>query len=208
MNGNNVLVISRYGLDAQPYNTSDTSVTWETCSLRIWLNETFLNEAFTFKEQKAINTTTVDNSKSQCYWGWDYSNGGNNTQDMIFLLSYDEASKYFGVSYYYYNVIERGEGLHTKPRVKPTAYAIAQGAYHSDSSSKSKYQYKTADGAYCGSWWLRSPGPSQNEGAIVAPHGSLSYHDVNNTSGCVRPAFWLNLESSFVQSYIATGIWE
>ena len=38
-----ILLISKYGLDCQPFYTSLTDVTWETCSLRTWLNGTFLN---------------------------------------------------------------------------------------------------------------------------------------------------------------------
>ena len=37
------LVISKYALDCKPYNTSSTNVTWETCSLRNWLNNDFIN---------------------------------------------------------------------------------------------------------------------------------------------------------------------
>ena len=81
--GNTALLISRYGLDAQPYNTELTSVTWETSTLRTWLNNTFMIKAFTAEEQKAILTTTVDNSRSQGYSKWSAS-GGNNTQDWIF----------------------------------------------------------------------------------------------------------------------------
>lgn len=94
--GDKALLISRYGLDAQPYNKDHTSVTWETCTLRTWLNSTFYNKAFSSAEQAAILTTDVDNSKSQCYSIWTTS-GGNNTQDKVFLLSYAEANKYFGV---------------------------------------------------------------------------------------------------------------
>ena len=94
--GDKALLISRYGLDVQPYNKDYTSVTWETCTLRTWLNSTFYNKAFSSAEQAAILTTDVDNSKSQCYSIWTTS-GGNNTQDKVFLLSYAEANKYFGV---------------------------------------------------------------------------------------------------------------
>ena len=60
--GNKALLISRYGLDAQPYNAEYTDATWETCTLRTWLNSTFLNKAFTAEEQKAILTTSVINT--------------------------------------------------------------------------------------------------------------------------------------------------
>lgn len=48
---NGTLLVSRYILDCQPYNTEYVDVTWETCSLRAWLNDDFLNTAFTPFEQ-------------------------------------------------------------------------------------------------------------------------------------------------------------
>lgn len=177
--GNKALLISRYALDAQPYNKDYTSVTWETCTLRKWLNGTFYNKAFSSAEQAAILTTNVDNSKNQCYSGWSTS-GGNNTQDKVFLLSYAEANKYFGVTY--------DNSSNTKSRVAPTAYAIAQGAWTSSSS-------KTADSTDVGWWWLRSPGSYQDCAALVYSDGSLfSFFSVNDASGSVRPALWVNIE--------------
>ena len=177
--GQKALLLSRYGLDAQPYNTEWSEITWEKCTLRGWLNATFLNKAFTAHEQTGIELTNVDNSSSQGYSSWSAS-GGNNTLDKIFLLSYAEANKYLGITY--------DDSNNTKSRVAPTAYAIKQRAYTSSSN-------KTAEGAATGWWWLRSPGAYQNEAAIVFSDGSLSYSDVHYASGCVRPALWVNLES-------------
>ena len=177
--GDKALLISRYALDAQPYSTSYTSVTWETCTLRKWLNGTFYNKAFSSAEQAAILTTNVDNSKNQCYSGWNTS-GGNNTQDKVFLLSYAEANKYFGVTY--------DNSSNTKSRVAPTAYAIAQGAWTSSSN-------KTADSTDAGWWWLRSPGGRQDYAARVGPDGSLYNYFVLDDSSFVRPALWVNIES-------------
>ena len=165
--GNRSLLISRYALDCRQYNTEATSVTWETCSLRSWLNGTFLNTAFTADEQKAILQTSVDNSESQGNSAWS-TIGGNNTTDQIFLLSYTEAGKYFDSD---------------SDRIcKPTAYTKAQGAY-------------TNDRGNCW-WWLRSPGHYRNLAATVLTGGSLGYDAyVNGDIGAVRPAFWINLES-------------
>lgn len=82
--GNRYLLCSLYILDNQSYNetTIATSATWESCSLRVWLNDTFINEVFTQEQQSAIMLTTVENDE-------------NTTQDKIFLLSYDEAWHYF-----------------------------------------------------------------------------------------------------------------
>lgn len=183
--GDKALLISRYGLDAQPYNTDYTSVTCETCTLRKWLNGTFYNKAFSSAEQAAILTTDVDNSKNQCYSGWNTS-GGNNTQDKVFLLSYAEANKYFGVTY--------DNSSNTKSRVAPTAYAIAQGEWTSSSN-------KTADGTDAGWWWLRSPGYSQSRAADVNTDGSLYSSSVSLDSGSVRPALWVNIEALGATSF-------
>ena len=177
--GNKALLISRYGLDAQPYNKDYTSVTWETCTLRTWLNSTFYNKAFSSAEQAAILTTNVDNSKYQCYSGWS-TNGGNNTQDKVFLLSYAEANKYFDVTY--------DNSSNTKSRVAPTAYAIAQGAWTSSFD-------KTADRTYAGCWWLRSPGYKENNAALVSADGSLTDDNVSADSNSVRPALWVDIDA-------------
>lgn len=181
-NGNKALLISRYGLDAQPYNTDYTSVTWETCTLRTWLNGTFYNKAFSSAEQAAILTTSVDNSQNQCFSLWGTS-GGNNTQDKVFLLSYAKANKYFGVEYWK----NTGATDNVKSRVAPTPYAIAQGAYTSSSNM-------TADSNVAGWWWLRSPGSYRSSAAYVSPDGSLRDHNVDYGSASVRPALWVNIE--------------
>ncbi len=54
-----VMVISKYALDSQPYNSDPSDVTWETCTLREWLNRTFLSEAFSEKERAWIPTVTL-----------------------------------------------------------------------------------------------------------------------------------------------------
>ena len=179
--GNKALLISRYGLDAQPYNIVYTDVTWENCTLRTWLNWTFYNKAFSSAEQSAILTTNVDNSKKQCYSGYS-TDGGNNTQDKVFLLSYAEANKYFDVE----NWQNNGATDNVKSRVAPTVYAIAQGA--------GKYSsYKTADGIDAGRWRLRSPGGYQDCATYVYADGSLGYSSVSNVSASVRPALWVNI---------------
>ena len=176
---NRVLLISQYGLDAKPYNKEFVDITWENCTLRTWLNKDFLDAAFSEQEQSAILMTQVDNGKSQGYSGYD-TNGGNNTQDKIFLLSYAEANKYLGVTH--------EDSNNMKSRTAPTAYAIKNGVSTSS-------EFKTAEGTAAGCWWLRSPGLYQTDAAGVSTNGqpyrsSADYGDV-----CVRPALWLNLDS-------------
>lgn len=52
--GDKALLISKYGLDVRPYNTEYNHVTWEECTLRTWLNDTFLNAAFTPEGQQGF----------------------------------------------------------------------------------------------------------------------------------------------------------
>ncbi len=176
---NKALLLSKYGLDTKPYNTKLMSITWEKCTLRGWLNDMFLNSAFTAKEQAVILTTRVDNSVSQGYSGWN-TKGGNDTWDRLFLLSYAEANRYLGVTY--------GDASKSGARVAPTAYALAQGAHTSGID-------QTADGEPAVWWWLRSPGRSLSSAARVGSGGSLDYNYINRSVNVVRPALWINLES-------------
>lgn len=169
--GDHVLLLSRYGLDAQPYHTSYTSITWENCTLRTWLNKDFINRAFTEAEQAAILLTNVDNSSSQCYSRWS-TNGGNNTQDKVFLLSCAEANKYLNVT--------RGSRNNIKSRVAPTAYI---------ESAKTLLVTRNGD---C-FWWLRSPGDSQKYVSTVAGLGFLEDEAATALFICVRPALWVDI---------------
>ena len=176
--GDQALLIAQKGLDVQPYNTKYGSVTWETSSLRDWLNTTFLNGAFTAEEQKAIRTTYVDNGKAQGCDLWN-TDGGNNTQDNIFLLSYAEAKKYFDIA-------TPGIDGPEKARIQPTKYAADQGAYVSE-------EFKTADGKDATRWWLRSPGCNQLDAACVHSRGCVGEQMCSNKDTCVRPAMWVDL---------------
>ena len=109
--GNKALVVSQYALDCQPYNNTRTDTTWETCTLRTWLNETFYNEAFGTDHQKMIVRSTVSADTNPQY----STNPGNATNDKVFLLSIKEAEKYFSTD--------------SARRCQGTAYCYAQGAY-------------------------------------------------------------------------------
>lgn len=163
------LVISKYALDCQSYNTEYESVTWETCTLRSWLNDDFLNAAFTTGEQTRIPTVTVSADKNPSY----DTNPGKTTQDKVFLLSINEAYQYFSSD--------------DARSCDPTAYAIAQGCWTFDDTSSSYY-------GNCW-WWLRSPGDYQGNAAFVGTAGWVldSGYFVDHGSNAVRPALWIDL---------------
>ena len=163
------LVISKYALDCKQYNETYTSVTWETCPLRAWLNDDFLNSAFSAEEKAKIPTVTVSADKNPSY----STNPGNATQDQIFLLSITEANKYFSSN--------------SERTCQPTAYAKAQGVWTSSSGTSAGNCW----------WWLRSPGSSRNLAADVSYDGFVYYsgYYVNSSDYAVRPALWIDLES-------------
>ena len=51
------LLLSKYVLDAKPYYTEGTDITWETCTLRTWLNNYFLNNA---SSQEQIDSAVAE----------------------------------------------------------------------------------------------------------------------------------------------------
>lgn len=73
--GTKILVVSKYALDYKPYNVSNTDVTWQTCTLRKWLNDDFIDTAFSSNEKKMISI--------------------NDMKDKVFLLNVAEVDKYF-----------------------------------------------------------------------------------------------------------------
>lgn len=160
---NRVLVISRYALDAKPYNEELESVTWETCSLRKWLNESFLAEAFSDVEQEMIQSVTVTADPNPDY----DTEPGNDTVDKVFLLSISEAKLYLDSD--------------DKRKCIPTAYAIDNGAYASYDAtgwwwlrSPGSKSFSAACVDYVGD---------------VYESGNF----VSLSSVSVRPALWLNL---------------
>ena len=92
---NRALLISQYGIiSKQYYSAYYQNTTWGTSDIRLWLNQDFYNEAFSSSEKKRILLTNVDNSKSQGF-KYNNTNGGANTKDYVFLLSYSEYENYF-----------------------------------------------------------------------------------------------------------------
>lgn len=167
---NKALIISKYALDCVQYNSKYETVTWETCTLRKWLNEIFIDVAFNLDEQLLIQETNVSANKNPKY----DTDPGKSTNDKIFLLSLNEVNKYFSSN--------------EERMCAATDYAIAQGAW-------TLVDYKLEGKLLC--WqWLRSPGYDQNSAARVGLSGSVIYDGsvASSDDGCIRPAMWISLE--------------
>ena len=117
-----LLIISEKVIDEKPYNDKYIGVTWETCTLRRWLNEDFYS-IFTDEEKAMIAETSVVNSDNASYG----TKGGNDTGDKIFLLSLDKAKKYFA------NDSSRGVGIWWWLRSPGSDQSYAARVYHDGS---------------------------------------------------------------------------
>ena len=76
-------------LDSQPYHSENEEIDWEKSSIRAWLNNEFINKAFSDEEIKAINTVELINKDNFKYG----TSGGKNTSDKLFLLSLSEVDE-------------------------------------------------------------------------------------------------------------------
>ena len=189
VHGNDAFLLADQNLDAKPYNNKRANVTWATCTLRTWLNGTFLNMAFTSAEQAAIKNTTVVNEDNP-YFGIE---GGANTTDKVYLLSIAEAIN----TAYGFNGEVRTES--ETREAKNTAYAKECGAWTSTSTG----WWTSTSTEWNGCWWLRSPGVSSSlasrvtDTGYIDDDGDIVYADLY----AVRPALHLNLSSSTLWSY-------
>ena len=167
---NRALVVSLYGLDNRAYHeTDDNDVTWETCSLRTWLNGAFVNSTFTDAEKAVIVEAAITNPENP---GTDVS-GGNDTVDRIFLLSIGEVNQYMPNTHDTETTAYRA--------VWPTAYALAQGAFQ-DCNTGNAYA------------WLRAPGRFADMAARINTVGEMDFvgSSANHDTCVVRPAMWVS----------------
>lgn len=164
--GSKALLISKYALDCQRYNTSGRDVTWETCTLRRWLNGSFINSAFSAEEQKQILHTTVTADRNPS----SNTDPGNNTTDKVFLLSRAECSQYLV--------------LCDARSCEGTAYCFAQGAAQQDVYGGCRWWLRSpADYSGCVI--------CVNDNGTYASAGCSTFSD----GITVRPALWINLGS-------------
>ena len=210
-NGNDAFLLADVALDDQEYNTDYEDVTWETSSMRSWLNgygesvnqpgtdyskKNFINSAFTSTQRNAIKTTNVVNNNNIDYG----TAGGKNTSDKVFLLS--ESEVYNTATAASYGFVKDSETYDEARRSRCSTYAFEMGTWRYCVSDE---EYTKYNGTVW--WWLRSPGDSSYDavgvfnsaGGVLRDGTSVDSNDVG-----VRPALHLNLSSSNLYSYAGT----
>ncbi len=189
--GDEMLLNSEYGLDAQPYDTSGKErVLWKNPTIRKWLNDDFYNSAFSEDEKENIVLSYSEgfeenNESIHLMGGKPYSHLERETEDKLFLLSYTELVQYFsespGMGYYEWN---HGYG---ELLCYPTEYAKQQ----------LEPLYKTD---IC-EWWLCNPQYDTGAGfsnhiEVITGFGTWETAQMMSTRRyAVRPAMWVTWQS-------------
>ena len=169
------LLLSDKAVKNRAYQQSSyRKTTWAECSLREYLNGKFYNSLGEDKARIAETVVTTSNNP------WYSTNGGDDTNDKIFLLSIEEVVKYFGDSGQLKNRMDN-------------AWCI--------NDEYNSARIATDKKGTVSRWWLRSPGSNDHYAADVNDSGNLVFNGnfVDLSGGGVRPALWLNLQSEYQQ---------
>ena len=160
-------LLSADAIDYVRYNSVNEKTTWETSSIRAWLNKDFLNDAFSTEEKDYILPSYLSNKDNAKY----SISGGKDTEDIVFLLSIEEAER-----------IDIGQRI---TRLTPYAESNNKQASKSSKKKKSTNYY----------WWLRSPGGGEEYAAYIKDDGKIydGGRYVNSAGVAVRPAIRINL---------------
>ncbi len=182
---NRALLIANKAIDHVPFEKTaykaGSKITWETSSIRQWLNSEFYDLAFSDSDKAQIlnggsaeegiaivNLSNIRTDLGACA----------DTYDKVFLLSADEAEALFA-----------DDNART---VKGTAYAMDQGA---------RFEGNQA------SWWLRTMGETYDRAAVVLHDGEINYtgYNINFGSAAVRPCIWIAANTDYrVENPIVT----
>lgn len=167
-----LLLLSSSCLKGMAYNTAAfTPVTWETSSLRAWLNEDFFSSAFTVEEKALILTVSNENPDHSIV----ETPGGRDTRDRVFVLC------------------ERDTVIYLNDPADQEAVGKAQGTEYAKANGLQTDEEGNA------SWWLRSPGMYEYIAQFVdqngEPYTNGASTDIDYLCG-VRPVMWLDTNPS------------
>ena len=166
---NHALIITEQIIFRKQFHHVLGPVTWETSTLRHYLNNEFF-ESFSETERNHIRKTNITTANNPWFW----TNGGNDTEDYIFLLCLFEVVYYFGDS---------GQLLDRLPHT----FDIVD-EYNNARLARDEYNTPWW-------WWLRSPGNESFRAAGIFSSGHLGVagNGVIWDGGGVRPVLWLNI---------------
>lgn len=196
--GDYAFLVAAQSLDVQRYNEKRLPVTWETCTMRSWLNgyggdsnvcgldyrnDNFIDGAFTALEQNAIKAMVIENADNPRF----NTEGGEDTQDKVFLLSFaDVTNQEYGFS---------------------SASDMNLGVFGDKAKGWTRTAYVEAGGTtgtlYSIGCQLRSPGnlPVRAVYSAIRPGNQIYRGEEVDIDRAVAPALYLNLAFSEVWTY-------
>ena len=165
--GDKALLLSKYALSHQSfmpfYEPVTEPFTWESCSLRQWLNSTFLNAAFSAEEQSRLLTTTVITAPG----GRKGSENPFTTEDRVFLLSDTEVYAYFSSE--------------AATVTDYTAYALSEDPWAGNATAPAP-----------AIWWLRTTDGGNHPDSVYT-RGGVGEGARSYEGEYVRPAIWVDM---------------
>jgi len=192
--GDKALIITEDIVESRHYNDVPANITWETCTLREYLNTEFLDKLDSSRITEATNVNP-DNK-------WFGTSGGNDTVDKVFLLSIGEVVKYFGDS----GALEltprpllqrilirlglKGGSIYEDTSMIDDQFGLAREATNHDPGVENEHERHV--------WYMRSIGCEEGFVTYVSKGGVIWASGIRAGAGCfapggVRPALWLKL---------------
>lgn len=183
-----LLTVRRFNDSQADENRKFLTVTWENSDVRAWLNDEVYNSLFsTLEKERILETEVVTPPATQGGFSGELRDGGANTLDRLFFLSYDEVRKYMPYadsripSNIVYTIAGYKDGMSYTAeiiRVEPgTEYKVPAGVAHLPIDN----------------WWLRSPG---DLGIHIQNFDTNFEIDEEGTSVLselgIRPAMWIS----------------
>lgn len=177
------LILTEEIIELRDYHNKSTAITWKDCGLRSYLNGEFYNRFNEDNRSKILKT--INSNPGNSWYGVD---GGEDTEDYIFILSIDEVVRgFFGDS----------SRLLGSPG-KNQRYWFQR---KDENNSKRSAYFLNASWW----WWVRTPGKHHRVAVYIHGDGNIGMqgngvskrntnviHSISNdTRGGVRPALWI-----------------
>lgn len=192
VSGDEALLLADQVLDCRKYHERYENVTWETSTLRTFLNDEFYQTVFSKDEQNAIVDSALENANNTFY----RTNGGNDTMDKVFILSSAELTRSTGEEYGFANYYD----CYDEARLaQSSTYAKAMGLFLGEVNDE-RGDFR----GYC-DWWVRMPGQGPRNTVICWYVGYVEYEGqyAEYDKAGVRPALRLDL-SAYNPTYAGT----
>ena len=190
------LLLSHAAIECEPFQKDLRDVSWETCTLRSWLNgygaeanasgtdfsgrgASFTDRAFSAEERAAILENPVRN-EANYYFGMD---SGKATADRIFLLAESELFVYDSAEIHGFG--RRDEIPDAAKQFKPTDYAVRKGVWRDSGETGNVF------------WLTRTTGYTHANVVYVDEAGCMYNRGILVTckDAAVIPALVLDLDS-------------